>query len=616
MSPSTANVPTTATTNSTPTARTTAMTTAACTPTSHRAAQVPTPDLSCPAQKQEAGAVGVFVAAPSPTATGEPSAGVCEERLPSSAIRALALRPTVIEAWRRNDPAGLPPMATWNLAGLRREKQGRGGATSLVTTVRGIIRCPLLYRVADLFPRQRTGRPSPPAAYWLFFGQVARELRSAEAADQELLELWEHVVVPEFAAQGVDLPDANRGTTNPIPGYHGYNRWRQKHLVEGGLIVQAIDANRDAMLELGALIAVAEGHLSDDPLFPSLPQTLTGDASVFQTASEVREMQTTVNGQTLNCYPGSRAVKGAARPDIAGAKHGGKTHGATEGLLHVALCMKGYDTYTRLVLDVFVAEPRQAETGAATPRIDRVLSAAPRGYFEAFAYDGAMYPKHYLTPLRRHGVYLVNPNSIAENKGAPEDTELAGYTTRQHGPYKGKTVRTHHTSLPSQRHQRPDGTVCVHHLVSDDGAVYPADRAANAGTPRKTGKIIPPTRLRRTDTGTGFRVHLDYVIDCPHGPLTYTVEITDTAPTNTGSVSWSSKLAAHRVIPEAWAERYRPVYGARNQTESFFSWLEQRYYVKDRAASWGLEGQLVDLLLCAMLQNSEAWAHYAVRHTN
>lgn len=611
MSPSTAKVPTTATTTST----TAATTTSSSTPTSHRAAQAR--PLEAPRPTVEAAASGgVFDAAPSPALNGEAAAGVSEDQLPSSAIRALASRPAVIEAWRRNDPAGLAPMGTWNLAGLRREKQGRGGATSLVTTVRGIIRCPLLYRVADLFPRQTTGRPSPPAAYWLFYGQVARELRSAEAADQELLELWEHVVVPEFAAQGVDLPEANRGTTNPIPGYHAYNRWRQKHLIEGGLIVQAIDANRDAMLELGALIAVAEGHLSDDPLFPSLPQILTGDASVFRTASEVREIQTTVNGQTVKCYPGSRAVEGDARPDIAGAKHGGKTHGAKEGLLHVALCMKGYDTYARLVLDVFVAEPRQAETDAATPRIDRVLSAAPRGYFEAFAYDGAMYPKHYLNPLRRHGTYLVNPNSIAENTGTPEDTELAGYTTRQHGPYKGKTVRTHHTSLPSQRHQRPDGTVCVHHLVSDDGAVYPADRAANAGTPRKTGKIIPPTRLRRTDTGTGFRVDLDYVVDCPHGPLTYTVEITDTAPTNTGSVSWSSKLAAHRVIPEAWAERYRPVYGARNQTESFFSWLEQRYYVKDRAASWSLEGQLVDLFLCAMLQNSEAWAHYAVRHTN
>ena len=75
-------------------------------------------------------------------------------------------------------------------------------------------------------------------------------------------------------------------------------------------------------------------------------------------------------------------------------------------------------------------------------------------------------------------------------------------------------------------------------------------------------------------------------------------------------------MAAHRVIAEAWTERFRAVFGARNQTESFFSWLEQRFFIKDRASSWGADGQLVDLFCAAMLQNSEAWAHYAVRHTN
>lgn len=533
-------------------------------------------------------------------------------------IRALASQASVIAAWARQDPEGLPVMATWNLAGPRRAKQNRGGATSLVTTVRGIIRCPLLYRVAEQFPRQTTGRPSPPAEYWLFYGQVARELRSFEAADQELLEMWEHVVLPEFAAQGVQLPAADRENFNPIPGYAGFQRWRKKHLIKGGLIAQAIDANRDAMLELGALIAVAEDTISTDPLAPGLAQIIASDASVFRTASEVREVIDTVDGQKVKRYPGSRATpEGKPRPDVAGGRYGKvKKHGVTDGLYHVAICTKGYSTYTRLVLDVTVAAPGQAESDAAVPRLHRVLSAAPEGYFETLAYDGQIYPRHGLELLKRFGVYVTNHNAIKKEKSWHDSAEYSGYTRREHGQYRGRTVQTYHASLPTQRHLRADGTPCLHHLVSDDGAVFPADRARGTGVPKKTGPVIPPRALRRERTPSGFVVHLDYVIDCPHGPLTYTVEITETIPRKDGSVSWSSTVAAHRVIPEAWIERFRAVFGARNQTESFFSWLEQRFFIKDRAGSWGPDGQLVDLFCAAMLQNSEAWAHYAVRHTS
>lgn len=528
----------------------------------------------------------------------------------------VADRPGVKDAWACKDPEGLPPMATWNLAGPRRKKQGRGGATALVTTVRGIIRCPLLYRVAQVFPRQKTGRPSPPAAYFLFYGQVARELRSFEAADQELLEIWEHVVVPEFAKQNIRLPAAKRHQTfNPIPGYAAFHRWRLKHLIEGGLIAQAIDANREAMLELGALIAVAEDRLSDDPLNPSLAQILTGDASVFQMASEIPEVETHFEDIRYAVYPGSRAVKGGARPDMAAGHYSNvKKHGPTDGRYHVALCTKGYSTYSRLIRDIAVAAAGQSESDAAQPLIDRTLSGAPAGYFQTLAYDGQIYPKHGLDILCKHGVYVTNHNAIKKQKTDHTDTEYGGYTRRGHGQYRNRTVQTHYTSLPTQRHLHTDGTPCLHHLVSDDGALYPADRAGGVGRPKKTGPVIPPRALHRTRTDPGYRVHLDYVIECPHGPLTYTVEITDTEPDKDGHISWGSKLAAHRVIPEAWIERFRAVFGARNQTESFFSWLEQRYFHKDRAASWGAECQLVDLFCSALLHNSEAWAHYAVGH--
>ena len=167
MSRSTGKVPaptaTTSTTTSTPTltARPTAQTPCSSSTRTEGARARParaTPGRALTASStaggshvKDAHAAG-YDAAASPAPTGEPAACLGEGKLPSHAIRALASPPAVIDAWRRNDPPGLPPMASWNLAGPRRAKQGRGGATSLVTTVRGIIRCPLLNRVADLFP--------------------------------------------------------------------------------------------------------------------------------------------------------------------------------------------------------------------------------------------------------------------------------------------------------------------------------------------------------------------------------------------------------------------------------------------------------------------------------
>lgn len=77
---------------------------------------------------------------------------------------------------------------------------------------------------------------------------------------------------------------------------------------------------------------------------------------------------------------------------------------------------------------------------------------------------------------------------------------------------------------------------------------------------------------------------------------------------------WRSMVANVRVIPEELIEKYGLTFGKRNQIESFFGWLEKRFYVKDRHASWGREAQLLNLVFSALLHNTEAWAHLAYRH--
>jgi hypothetical protein len=266
------------------------------------------------------------------------------------------------------------------------------------------------------------------------------------------------------------------------------------------------------------------------------------------------------------------------------------------------------------VWDVNVAEEGQAESDAARPMIDAVLTYVP-GFFQAVVYDGQIYPKHMLEILREHGVPVVNHNAVKAQYHESGVQGEAGVTVRSHGQYRGRKVASHATSLDAQLHLRADGRPCVHYLVSDDGALYEADRPRGAGTPKKTSDVIVPTALRSTRRASGkYKIELDYTIPCAHGDLTYTACLTDSKLSRDGSLPWDSILATHRVIPEAWAERFRAVFGARNQSEAFFSWLEQRYFVKDRAASWGREAQIVDLVGAALLANAEAWAHYAYRH--
>src|SRR5690349_6368246 len=73
---------------------------------------------------------------------------------------------------------GLTPIRKLPLPGPRRAKENRGGATAIATTISVLARCPLLDRVAAIFPPQTTGRPTPPARYWWFYGALARKMAS------------------------------------------------------------------------------------------------------------------------------------------------------------------------------------------------------------------------------------------------------------------------------------------------------------------------------------------------------------------------------------------------------------------------------------------------------
>lgn len=575
---------------------------------------------------------------PAITSTTPSTATVQDERL----ARAHA-------TWAYQDPDGLPAMGKLQLPGPYRKKRNRGGATAIAVTMRILIRSPLIHHLADTFTsltsktktseiKSKGGRPATPPAYWFFYAALARELASYERADKEVESHWD-LIQAEFAAQGHNVRrTTTRDGSTKAPGYDGFEKWRNSKLLQdgpdGSERVPTFELRRvferwsELSLDLAALIRQAEGRATGDPLRPSLGEILAGDATVMRMPSEVHTTGEVDPATGQLAVVGSRATghspRSKPRVHRRGYTYSVKEHGPQNGWYYLALSAKGVDTYTTVLLDLDIAEPGVAESDAVFPMLQRTLSRAGQGYFLTLAYDGQMYPKHGLQLAQEYAVLLANHNAIRSNLSREERRELAaqpglaGSTQRRRGHHRGTTVGTYFTALPRQIVKRADGGFCLHYLVSDDGAIYLADRAQGAGSakPKKVGPPIPPVEVMKSLLSDGtWQIKLIYQIPCEHGPHRYAVDITDPAQVNSkGQVSWSSNFATHRAYPDAIDALAKGPFGARNQVESAFSWLERRYEHKDRAAAWGHGAQLVDLLMAGVLINTEAWAHYVYRY--
>src|SRR4051812_33621808 len=124
-----------------------------------------------------------------------------------------------------------PALTALPLAGPRRRREGRGGATANLVVFRTIIRSPLLPAFTAALPQARGGRPTPlPDLYWLFYRCAMRELASNEQLDQELPQVWTEIRKEFWFEHGVLLPDAL--PTGEIPGgSYSYRKWRKRRIL-------------------------------------------------------------------------------------------------------------------------------------------------------------------------------------------------------------------------------------------------------------------------------------------------------------------------------------------------------------------------------------------------
>ncbi|WAX55538.1 hypothetical protein M6B22_13410 [Jatrophihabitans cynanchi] len=519
-----------------------------------------------------------------------------------------------------------PTLQQLTLPGPRRDDEGRGGAMAGLNLMRLIIRCPLLPAWSSRIIRSRKGRPSglkKPDLFWTFYLLATREFGSHEQLDQELKTHWSAIRDEFWFEHGVLLPDAK--ADGEVYGYMDFKSWRKHNVIEAGRVEAMLRQLTVVSAPLAAAIRAAEEPTGAvrDPLNPMPWDCLSADGTVMDTASSVYEHSyVDQDGHTVKKIQGSRAKTGKPRLYQPTRNTGHKRSGGGRGLFNVAAVTKGVDTYTRVALGVAIGDHTQGEVPIAMGLLEQIYDVVGN-QFPVLLYDGALTPVLWHELTRRYGIYCVNANyARPRQKGEPAfdaPDELlgapAGAGKRLYGRRRNDPKRTYITGLPPERHTGPDGHTHLHHLVADDGGVYELDRAWRRSDPGVRQQLLVPTRLERlVDDRDEYYFAVTLTGKCTHSSFDVTFHLRDHQPEPGGELSWKSQVANIRILPEALIERYAVVFGRRNQIESFFSWLEQRFRHKDRHASYGIDSERLDLAAVALLENVRAWGHLALRH--
>lgn len=516
-----------------------------------------------------------------------------------------------------------PHLEQLNLPGPRRELEGRGGATPALDVMRYLIRCPLLPALtAAIAPRG--GRPSAyPDIFWVFVLAATREFGKNDHLLQELKSNWPEIAKEFYFEHNVALPH-QRGIA-----YASLNSWRTNAIIDKTHQLNVL-LERLTQISVPLALAIRRAEGGDEPrdlLNPTVWDCVAADGTVRRAPSDVSaELGLDNHGKEVIDYHGSRAKTGLPRVHEAVSRVN-KHSGPSDGLFNVVATTKGVATYTRTVLGVEIGHAGEGETPIAMRALHRVYSHLGN-QLPTLLYDGALTPISWQELVDQYGVFCVNANYARKagttGKGRGEsgakdfdpDSTTTGEGSRKYGRRKNTKKATFVTDLTKARCNNGPGGEHVHHIAADDGAVFETHAPVLIGLPADRIQTITPSRAERLQDSKGrFHFCLHFKAECARGGghFTFTQNVEWTEPDKAGHVSWRSVIANVRIIPEI-AEQFPRIYGGRNQIEAFFDWFEQCFYRRDRAASWGREAQIIDLVAASLLHNAEAWAHLAYRH--
>lgn len=442
---------------------------------------------------------------------------------------------------------------------------------SVVEMLIELIESPFLAVLRETLPvhGMRT-RPSvaDPAAL-LVVGAATVVCGGDRPADRELAFHWDKLL-PHFVAAGMRVP------SKPLRAQN-FRDYRDGVL--GGALPEEF---KETARDLFAGFAKDLGLFGDDesPLTdPGLTQTVYADGTNFAAATQVRDLST------------SRSKLG--EPRVA---HDADQWTKGWGYTFCLLLARGAGLHQRVMLDV-VHAPGIREMEVVVPAVKALQRRLGAG-FRCFVYDGAMQGMHH-RELRASGLVTVN-----KPKGIRRIDQWKAYRNSVMGN-------------DAKLFELDDGCSRRHLLTVAAGMVWDVEETS-WGLVRRA--VLDNVAHRRLDVGGGrFAWEVDYVVRCPHGDHTVTVDPNATYPAQTvrefnkdrrattagrATMNLSEDL---RMVQVNDPEILGPLYGLRNDAEANNSTFKHRYKLGSRSRSYTAARLDTDLWLCALLANTLAW---------
>lgn len=408
---------------------------------------------------------------------------------------------------------------------------------------------------------------------------------------------------------------------------------------------------RGAMAEAQAL-----GNLSRtatrDHANPDEKNMIYGDGTVMGAYSDVVELPpNSLTGEPVILH--SRA-KDPARARIqrihSNTREDGKT--LVRGVNHVA--MHTWTEVGRVVLGTTVA--LRSEMWAALDLVDSI-SALAEGGVHTVVYDRALTGWNVDYLMGHHGIQLV-AKPVADGVAAKSATSAykvleqrrdrlaAEHQLRQDANIKIILDRAVLAQMWAQRAALPVGTClyektsamafdlvlsqhfdlglvthststgsCEHHLMVDDGALHVVETHPEEGHLVKTAtaRCTSSTAARGGDgrwTSTGT-----WRIPCDDGDFDYTRTWRPTGRRWTADVQKPANATGQdrigeelRPVGRGDGTQFHKLFDRRNDAEAYNAWVKDRVPHHGRATSLTLEGQKLDFLFAAVVNNSNAWS--------
>ncbi|MFY0409025.1 hypothetical protein [Solicola sp. PLA-1-18] len=530
----------------------------------------------------------------------------------------------------------------------RQTKRSDNAGTSKIVDpeqLKNLFRFPTLYALGDLvteaLTRHGRGRKPYPYTALLIIVVAARVTASLPEALKMLRDpaLWE-----ECSDRYASYTGGQRLPMNP-PTRAQVTFFRDQITTHPTLLADLQTEFQRNSIRQAQHLGNLKTDVAPDWSEPHEQNLVYGDGTILAPYSDVYTVTHPRTGESI--VMGSRAKSPASARIQTVLSRTEEDDKRTRGINFVA--MHTWTRKGRVVLGT--ASALHAESWAALDLLD-TLAATAAGGIHTLVYDRAITGWHVDYLMAKHRVQVIgkavgrardgqddereqshSPDRVArlaaeyEAEPSPDVNQMLRHDlllarhfsnkplplgTSQYLTSKEKIdfvrSRTHH--LPAFVHDGPAGT-CEHRLAVDDGSLYEIGPDEDYDFDLKL-QHLPCTRstpTRRPDGRWGTRN--TFSLRC--GDRTHEV-VREWEPDGTRYYRGDKdrekidRIGCDlRPLSRAIGEQFAKVFGRRNDSESYNKWMQNTTQHAGRAATSTLEGQELDFLSAAVLNNSNTW---------